>query len=167
MESSDMKKTLFAISVLYFNSTIFAGAPSRIELHMHKDITLSKTSQQQLQVLTLQLLKYSNFNSVTHNTILKKTIPEIQRLYRATVKNRYLIISFNAPKMINTSGGPVSTYEIVVGMGKQYANALFTIDSTGRIVQHEKYPGHIAIKLLKLVEKIANLSKNKGEQTPL
>ena len=137
-----MKKTLFAVAVFLLAVTSYAEvAPVEIHLTMGKEISLTKKSHVKLRQLAIQL-------------VLKT-----QRHYRTTVKDNYLTLSFKTPRRIHTIGGSVNTYEIVIGMGKQYADALFTINSTGRIIQHVKYSGVLATNLLKTVKEITNSKK--------
>lgn len=155
-----MKKTLFAITVFLLAVTSYAEvATVEIRLYMGKEITLTEKSHVKLRQLAITLVKTSNFNTAIHAKLLKKTPAKIQRSYRATVRDNYLTLSFKTPRSINTIGGSVNTREIVIGMGKQYADALFTIDSTGRVIQHIKYSGVLATNLLKTVKEITNSKK--------
>lgn len=128
----------------------------RVQLRIGRTIKLDEKMRNRLEALALKLVRSSNFNSVAHSSLLKKTVPGIHRAYRTTLQGDYLIVTYPSPRNVKTIGGMVNVHEIVIGIGKaRYVNPLFTIDSSGRIVQHEKYAGHIAVGLLKLAKRTA------------
>lgn len=137
--------------------TILTGPAfaAQVHLSMGKEISLATEVRERVEATALELLRSSNFNSVAHADILKKTIPGVQRAYRAAVTGNWLLITFDSPQSAKTIGGVVEWQEIVIGLGKEYANSLFTIDPVGRVVQHEKYDGRTAIDLLELAKKAA------------
>ena len=48
---------------------------------------------------------------------------------------------------LKSVGGDVSVVEIVIGLGRDQADALFTIDESNRVVAHGKYSGKVAVEL--------------------
>lgn len=136
-------------------STAAVVAQATVYLRFDQEIALDAERRQQFEEAALGLLRSSNFNSVSHQHILQMTIPENQQAYRKMVSGNYLSVTFDAPVEVQTRGGGVETHEIVIGLGEQYADALFTIDATGRVVVHGKYSGTLAIELLALVEEVA------------
>jgi hypothetical protein len=101
----------------------------------------------------LRLLESSNFNSERHRDILKATPKSTHAAYRKAVAGRYLVVSFDTPRRIKTIGGEVDVLEVVIGLNRpDYADSLFTIDSEGRVVAHQKYSGADAIELLRTVK---------------
>ncbi len=133
---------------------------TKVYLRLETEVFLDAEVRQHLEHAAIELLQSSNFNSVYHSDLLRKTTPNVQYAYRQQVSGDFLLVTFNSPKSIKTIGGTVEAYEIIIGFGEEYADSLFTIDSVGRVVQHEKYAGDIAIKLLKLVKKVAKNHSN-------
>lgn len=109
-------------------------------------------TQDKLRGLAIRYLESSNFNTVTHPQILKQNVPAIQERYRRILAGDYLLISYPEPVVVQTVGGEVPTYEIVIGLGRaDYAEGLITIDPQGRVVSHGKYSGIVGIELRQAV----------------
>jgi hypothetical protein len=106
-----------------------------------------------IRSLALRLLETSNFNSEHHRDILKATPKSTHAAYRKTVAGQYLVVCFDTPRRIKTIGGEVDVLEIVIGLNRpDYADSLFTIDSEGRVVAHQKYSGADGVELLRVIE---------------
>ena len=117
---------------------------------------LDVATQQSLDALAVDLLKTSNFNSLNHGKLLQSTIPGIQERYRKTISGHYMVLSFNSEQNFKTIGGDVRLFEIIIGLNaSEYADALFTIDPEGRVIEHAKYSGTKSIQLLKAVKQAA------------
>jgi len=108
------------------------------------------SSADELRKLAVEFVQSSNFNTVTHPRILNLSVAAIQDHYRRAVAGDCLIVSYERPVRFRTVGGDVSVVEIVIGLGRpDYADGLFTIDESGRVVEHGKYSGAIGIELRK------------------
>ena len=108
------------------------------------------SSADELRKLAVEFVQSSNFNTAAHPRILKLSVATIQDHYRRVVAGDCLIVTYDRPVRFRTVGGEVSVVEIVVGLGRpDYADALFTIDESGRVVEHGKYSGLIGIELRK------------------
>jgi len=130
-----------------------SGEPAgTVILHQNGRSRDAKPVEDALRRLGVELLRSSNFNTTAHRAILNQSIPAIQDRYRQVVAGDCLIITYDHPVTMQTVGGDVSVFEIVIGLGRpDYADALFTIDNDGRVVAHGKYSGPIAIELRKAV----------------
>ena len=149
-----MRAALALVAALLTGTAGHAGDIPKLELHYGRDTQLSDAQQEALRSIALRLLESSNFNSQRHRDILKKTQTEVHAAYRKTLAGRYLVVTFETPRPIDTVGGAVVTREIVVGLNRpDYADALFTIDGEGRVVLHGKYSGGLCIELLNEVLK--------------
>ena len=110
----------------------------------------SGSSADELRKLAVEFVQSSNFNTVAHARILKLSVATVQDHYRRAVAGDCLIVTYERPVPFRTVGGEVSVVEIVIGLGRgDYADALFTIDESGRVVEHGKYSGLIGIELRK------------------
>ena len=107
------------------------------------------SSADELRKLAVELVQSSNFNTAAHPKILNLSASAIQDQYRRAVAGDCLIITFSSPMRMRTVGGEVSLVEIVIGLGREQADALFTIDETARVVVHGKYSGKVAVELRK------------------
>ena len=68
-----------------------------------------------------------------------------------------MVVVFPQSRQLELIHGQGTVIEIVVGLNHpKYANALFTIDPDGRVVEHSKYSGELATDLLRLVTKLEN-----------
>jgi hypothetical protein len=126
------------------------GPLPTVEVHDKGAVrVLDERTRSQIRILAIRLLESSNFNSEAHRELLKATPKTTHTAYRKTVAGRYLLISFDQPRSINTIGGEVDTLEVVVGL---IPSSLFTIDREGRVVAHEKYSGADTVTLLRRVD---------------
>jgi hypothetical protein len=117
---------------------------------------LNAATKLSLHEMAVDLLKTSNFNSFNHAKLLQSTIPGVQERYRKTISSHYLVVSFDSEQNFKTVGGDVRVVEIVIGLNSsEYADALFTIDPEGRVIEHAKYSGSKAIELLEAVKQAA------------
>jgi hypothetical protein len=118
---------------------------------------LDAATQKLLQVMAVDLLKTSNFNSLTHSKLLQSKIPAIQQRYRKAISGHYIVISFDQEQNFMTVGGNVEVFEIVIGLNSpEYADSLFTIDPNGRVVEHAKFSGAKCMELLKVLKDAAD-----------
>jgi hypothetical protein len=108
------------------------------------------SSADELRRLAVEFVQSSNFNTATHPRILNLSVAAVQDHYRRAVAGDCLIVTWERPVRFRTVGGDVSLVEIVIGLGRRdYADALFTIDETGRVIEHGKYSGALGIELRK------------------
>ena len=107
------------------------------------------SSADELRKLAVELVQSSNFNTAAHPKVLNLGAGAIQDQYRRAVAGDCLIVTFAGPMRLRTVGGDVSLVEIVIGLGREQADALFTIDETARVVVHGKYSGKVAAELRK------------------
>jgi len=107
------------------------------------------SSADELRKLAVELVQSSNFNTAAHAKILDLSVAAIQDQYRRAVAGDCLIVTYDRPLRLRTVGGDVSVVEIVIGFGRSEADALFTIDESGRVVSHAKYSGRVAVELRK------------------
>lgn len=105
------------------------------------------SSADELRKLAIELVQSSNFNTAAHPKVLNLSVTAIQDQYRRAVAGDCLIVSFERATRLKTVGGDVSVVEIVIGLGREQADALFTIDESARVVVHGKYSGKVAIEL--------------------
>jgi hypothetical protein len=114
---------------------------------------LDAATQKLLHVMAVDLLKTSNFNSLTHSKLLQSKIPAIQQRYRKAISGHYMLISFDSEQDFMTVGGNVKVFEIVIGLNSpDYADSLFTIDPNGRVIEHAKFNGAKSMELLKALQ---------------
>lgn len=110
----------------------------------------TESAADELRRLAVELVQSSNFNTAAHPRILNLSVAAIQDHYRRVVAGDCLIVTYERPVRFRTVGGEVSVVEIVIGLGRrEYADALFTIDETSRVIEHGKYSGAIGIELRK------------------
>lgn len=152
------------VSMLFLAASVCAADAPRASVTINYPgiHDLSAAAQSNIRAAAIDLLKTSNFNSLDHAKVLHSRIPEIQDRYRKTVSGHLLVISFDSPQKIETIGGEVTVYEIVVGLNRSdYADQLFTIDTDGRVIEHGKYSGPKCIQLLDAIKEAAkNIQSN-------
>lgn len=148
-----LRATTFLIVTALAAGTGRAGETPTLELHERGAVrALDEKALPRLRFLALDLLETSMFNSERHRDLLKATPRSTHAAYRTAVAGRYLVLAFDAPRRIRTIGGDVDVLEIVIGLNRaDYADSLFTIDSEGRVVAHQKFSGAHAIDLLRRV----------------
>jgi hypothetical protein len=89
--------------------------------------------------LALGLLRSSELNSARHVDHFPGGTRRVHANYRKAFKGRHLVIAFDVPKSIKTSGGKVTASEIVVDLNHaDRKDPLFTIDLEGRVIEHAK-----------------------------
>jgi hypothetical protein len=110
---------------------------------------LTGSSADELRKLAVELVQSSNFNTAAHPKVLNQGVAAIQDQYRRAVAIDCLIVTYDRAVKIRTVGGDVSVVEIVIGLGREQADALFTIDESSRVVAHGKYSGKVAVELRK------------------
>ena len=135
----------------YLQTTRASEALPSVELHLQdKQASLTEPAQQQLHQQALQLLETSNFHSGPGDKYHFFTLLDVESEYRKTVMGKFLVITFPTPQKITTVGGEITVLEIIVGLnGNDYASSLFTIDDSGRVIEHSKYSGTLSIEILK------------------
>lgn len=129
-----------------------SSSPHKVYLHISNEIVLDSEISDNFKNAALELLETSNFNSVSHSDLLNINALNVHKAYRKTVSKNFMLVTFDSPMSINSIGGKLDVYEIIIGFGDEYADALFTVDSTGRVVKHEKYSGQYAIELQERVK---------------
>ena len=127
-------------------------ATGTVTLRLGGHVKPVKGAEDTLRKLAVDFVRSSNFNTVAHTRVLNLTVPMIQEHYRRVIAGDYLVVTCDRPVTIRTVGGDVSMVEIVIGLNRpDYADALFTIDSQARVVEHGKYSGGIGIDLRRAV----------------
>lgn len=65
-----------------------------------------------------------------------------------------MVVTFPKSRHFELIRGKVAAIEVIVGLNNsKHADALFTIDPDGRVVEHSKYSGELATDLVKLISK--------------
>jgi hypothetical protein len=124
-----------------------------VALRLHGHDSAAVTNADALRELGAELVKSSSFNTDAHPGILRQTASEIDAHYRQVLAGDCLIITYDRPVGVRTVGGDLSVSKIVIGLAHpEYADALFTLDSTGRVVAHEKYSGRTAVEVRRAVD---------------
>ncbi|HTO11859.1 MAG TPA: hypothetical protein VMQ51_09825 [Candidatus Binatia bacterium] len=127
-----------------------AGAADGVTVRRCTGSPLTGPAADELRKLAVEFVQSSNFNTATHARILNQSVSATQDQYRRAVAGDCLIVTYDRPVRLRTVGGEVSLVEIVVGLGRaDYADGLFTIDESGRVIGHGKYSGSIATELRK------------------
>ena len=104
--------------------------------------------------LALGLLHSSESNSAGNSDQFPGGTRRVHANYRKAFMGRHLIITFDLPKSIKTSGGKVTASEIVVDLNHaDRRDPLFTIDLEGRVVEHAKASPKNWDKLLDAIKK--------------
>ena len=149
-----LRATAFLIVTALASATGRDGEIPSLELCERGAVRVLNTKAlADIRSLALGLLETSNFNSEQHRDILKATPRSTHAAYRTAIAGRYLVASFDTPRRIKTIGGEVDVLEIVIGLNRSdYVDSLFTIDSEGRVIAHQKYSGTDAIELLRRVK---------------
>jgi hypothetical protein len=139
-----------------FSQETASTAPNgKVTLHYGKEISLPDDMAQTLRSKALKLLESSNFNSSIAKWREIWGSAKIQDDYRKTVAGKFLLVAFDEPKKINTTGGDIIATKIVIGLNRpDYASELFTIDDEDRIVMHAKYSGLLCTDMLDFVKSI-------------
>ncbi len=137
-------------------SAVSAEPAGTVVLHRQGRSVPIRAETGVLGKLGLKLLESSNFNTAAHHRILSQSVPQIQERYRRVVAGDHLVIRYEQPLKVSTVGGEVSVFDIVIGLGRpDHADALFTIDDQGRVVEHGKYSGAVAVELRRAVDAAA------------
>ncbi len=157
MRSSDIQSLIILPSILIIAIFCFGNGSTLSMVVNYPGVQdLDVATQESLETMAVDLLKTSNFNSLNHGKLLQSTIPGVQERYRKTISSHYLVISFDSEQNFKTVGGDVRVFEIVIGLNaSEYADALFTIDPEGRVIEHAKYSGAKCIQLLKAIKQAA------------
>jgi hypothetical protein len=108
---------------------------------------ISAEQLKQVESIALRLLASAQFNTVANAETLKTSVPKIHERYRETLAGDYVLLRFEKPTTIHTVAGDTTLYDLVIGIGPEYANSVFTVDGSGRLIAHEKCAGGIAIEL--------------------
>lgn len=150
-----MRSLIVVTIVVLFTAaaSIAADQPgAAVTMHRHDKvpIRLSAVDQAALAGLAMDLVRSSNFNTVSHPEILKQNVPAIHGDYRRVAAGDCLVVTYDEPVTAATVGGELTVFEVVVGLGDQdFANTLFTVDREGRVVGHGKYSGVVLLELRK------------------
>jgi hypothetical protein len=157
MRSTDIQSLIIFLALFIIAISCFANEAKISMIVKYPGVQqLNAETKQSLYEIAVDLLKTSNFNSFNHAKLLQSTIPGVQERYRKTTCSHYLLISVGSEQDFKTVGGDVRVVEIVIGLNaSEYADALFTIDPEGRIIEHAKYSGSKAIELLEAVKQAA------------
>ena len=127
-----------------------------VRFHHHGTIEVATGPVERLRNIGVELLKSSNFNTALHPNVMHESVPTVHDHYRRAVSGDCMIIGYGHPVRVGTVGGEVIVYEIIIGLSRpDYADAVFTIDDEGRIVEYGKFDGRIAIELRKMVQEPA------------
>ena len=139
-----------ALVLLLAGATVtVAGEGDGVTVRRCRGSQPSGSSADELRKLAVEMLQSSNFNTAAHAKILNLGVAAIQDQYRRAVAGDCVIVTYDRAMKIRTVGGDVSVVEIVIGLGREQADSLFTIDESARVVVHAKYSGRVAIELRK------------------
>jgi hypothetical protein len=129
-------------------------AEPTVALKLNRPEQIASPTAATLQAKVVNLLKTSNFNSKDHpGPVFPGGAKGVQRRYRDTVGGQYLVVGFPQPQQLELIRGQVTAIEVIVGLNNpQNADALFTVDPNGRVVEHSKFSGKLATELLDLVK---------------
>jgi hypothetical protein len=123
-----------------------------VRFHHHGTTDVATGPVERLRKIGVELLESSNFNTALHPNVMHESVPMIHDHYRRVVSGDCMIIGYGHPVRLGTVGGEVIVYEIIIGLARpDYADAVFTIDDEGRIVEFGKFDGRIAVELRKMV----------------
>ncbi len=126
-----------------------ADTETDVELHWPGKALTTPAARDDVLQIALRLLQSSNLHSGPDDAQRIFRAAEVQAHYRKEVAGRYLLVSYPTAQSMHTVGGQVRVREIVIGLNRDdYANSLFTIDDTGRIVEHAKFSGVVCTELL-------------------
>src|SRR5215470_11975412 len=140
----------FALVLLLAGATVtVAGEGDGVSVRRCRGSQPTGSSADELRKLAVEFVQSSNFNTAAHAKILNLSVTAIQDQYRRAVAGDCVIVTYDHAMKLRTVGGEVSLVEIVIGLGREYADSLFTIDETGRVVAHGKYSGKVGIELRK------------------
>src|SRR5215470_13384897 len=138
----------FALVLLLAGATVtVAGEGDGVSVRRCRGSQPTGSSADELRKLAIEFVQSSNFNTATHPKVLNLSVAAIQDQYRRAVAGDCLIVTFDHPMRLRTVGGDVSVVEIVVGLGREQADALFTIDEGARVIVHGKYSGKVGVEL--------------------
>lgn len=114
---------------------------------------LTDDASLKLSTLAIAMLRTSDFNSTQNPDQFDGGVAQIQSRYRKALSGSYLVVTFKLPRKFKTTGGEIMAGELVIGLGRNVgADALFTIDIEGRVVEHTKYRDKAAAELLDAVK---------------
>ena len=140
--------SLCLVALLAAPSARAEPATITIPLRLNNAPDSEHPSAHSIGALASRLVLSSNFNSYTRPDVIGKSFPEIQARYREVAAGNNLVITYASPVQFHTVGGDLWVFEIVIGLGRpDRVDALFTIDNSGRVVEHEKYSGELAVEL--------------------
>jgi hypothetical protein len=123
-----------------------------VRFHHHGTTDVATGPVDRLRKIGVELLKSSSFNTAMHPNDMHESVPAIHDRYRRVVSGDCMIIGYGHPVRLGTVGGEAIVYEIIIGLSRpDYADAVFTIDDEGRIVEYGKFDGRIAVELRKMV----------------
>ena len=135
-----------------------------VRFHHHGIVTDVATGPvDRLRKIGVELLKSSSFNTAMHPNVMHgrcrrsttTTAGRVGRLHDHRLQ---------APVRLGTVGGEAIVYEIIIGLSRpDYADAVFTIDDEGRIVESTASSTVIAVELRKLVPEPAAARQPTGD----
>src|SRR5664280_1415098 len=139
-------------------------AQAQVDLKLTRLQEITSNTAAIIQAKVVQLLETSNFNSKDHpGPICPDGVRGVERRYRESIGGQYLVVTFAQPRHFDLIRGEVTAIEVVVGLNDpQGADALFTIDPDGRIVEHSMFGGKEAKELVELVKPNAKRGEPDG-----
>ncbi|MEJ1966980.1 MAG: hypothetical protein WDO56_37755 [Gammaproteobacteria bacterium] len=132
-----------------------ADTETDVELHWPGKALTTPAARDDVLQIALRVLQSSNFHSGPDDAQRNFRAAEVQAHYRKEVAGRYLLVSYPTVQSMHTVGGQVRVREIVIGLNRDdSANSLFTIDDSGRIVEHARFSGAVCIELLEAIRRL-------------
>jgi len=145
-----VRLAILLVLLLVATPSAVAGENDGVTVRRCRGGQPTPSAAEELRKLAVELVQSSNFNTAAHPRILNQGVAAIHDQYRRVVAGDCVIVTFDRAMRLRTVGGDVSVVEIVIGLGRSdQADALFTIDESGRVVGHGKYSGPVAIELRK------------------
>ena len=131
-----------------------ADTETDVELHWPGKALTTPAARDDVLQIARRVLQSSNFHSGPEDAQRLFKLAEVQAHYRQEVSGRYLLVSFPMAQWTHTVGGRIQVSQIVIGLNRDdYASSLFTIDASGRIVEHAKYSGVVCVELFEAIRR--------------
>ena len=153
-------KTASVVCVLLLGGWLavaVADVDRDVELHWPGKSLATPAARDDVLQIALRVLQTSSFHSGPEDAQRLFKLAEVQAHYRKEVSGRYLLVSFPLAQWTHTVGGRIQVSQIVIGLNRDdYASSLFTIDGSGRIVEHAKYSSVVCVELFEAIRRVSN-----------
>ena len=144
-----------ALLLVALTSVATADDAPDVELHWSGRTLATPGARDDVLQVALRVLQTSNLHSGPEDAQRIFKTADVQAHYRKEVSGRYLLVSFPTAQWMHTVGGQIRVSQIVIGLNlEEYASSLFTIDDSGRIVEHAKYSGVACVELFNTIRRV-------------